>query len=233
MRFFKEAIVSVWRLLFPSICLICEEKEPLKEDIFCLHCKMEVPYTDHFSIENNELKKKFVGRIKINRAIALLYFSKSGSIQGTLHQLKYRNKKYIGVNYGNEFGRKIQTKISKEYWPDVIIPVPLHKRKRAIRGYNQSSVFAQAINSKTNIPINEDILLKTTNTDSQTSKSRTERFENVLNSFEVKNPDQLINKHVMIVDDVCTTGATLEACCTKLQTIKGIVLSVGVIALAQ
>jgi len=210
----------------------CKQALPISDHVFCFNCILDVPFTDHHELLRNELYLKFLGRVEITTASALFYFSKSGIIQKSIHELKYKSNQQIGFEYGKLFGKSI---LESEYelLPEVLIPVPIHYRKRVRRGYNQAQVFAKGISEITGIPINQKTLTKEDDSDSQTKMSRDSRFENVLNSFTLNNPEALESKHVMIVDDVCTTGATLEACATILSEIKGIKISFGIIAMAQ
>jgi len=222
---------DLWELFYPKVCTACKYERPIKNDIFCLKCSLEIPFTDHHLIQKNELLTKFTGRVEILSANALFYFSKAGLIQRTIHALKYKNETYIGKHFGRLMGQRLIE--SNSTLADYIIPVPLHYKKKALRGYNQTMVIAKGMNEITGIPILENILTKVNHSESQTTKSRADRFQNVLDSFELKKNKNLEGKHILVVDDVFTTGATLEACAVKLQNYKNIKISVAVIAMAQ
>ncbi|MDA8692579.1 phosphoribosyltransferase family protein [Saprospiraceae bacterium] len=187
--------------------------------------------TDHFNIAENELKLKLLGRVDVEHAAALHYFIKKGKVQKLIHAFKYKNKPQVATLMGKTFA--IEYLESPHFdTADVIIPIPTHFARLQQRGYNQSYLIAKGVSSITSIPINQKVLIKNKRIVSQTSKKRDERFINVLNSFSVKNSSSLEGKLVLIVDDVFTTGATIEAAITKLQAIKDIKIQVGFIAMA-
>ena len=191
----------------------------------------DVSITDHFDISDNELMLKLLGRVEVEHAAALHYFIKKGKVQKLIHAFKYKNKPQVATLMGKTFAIKY---LESPHFDtaDVIIPIPSHFARLQQRGYNQSYLIAKGVNDVSSIPIGQKVLIKNKRIVSQTSKKRDERFINVLNSFKIKNPEKLEDKLVLIVDDVFTTGATIEAAITKLQTIKGIRIQVGFIAMA-
>ena len=188
-------------------------------------------FTDHFDIADNELKLKLLGRVQVEHAAALHYFIKKGKVQKLVHAFKYKNKPQVATLMGKTFGIKY-LESSHFDLADVIIPIPTHFARLQQRGYNQSYLIAKGVSEISSIPIIRNVLIKNKKIVSQTSKKRDERFINVLNSFSIKNQQKLEGKLVLIVDDVFTTGATIEAAITKLQTIKDIRIQVGFIAMA-
>jgi len=189
--------------------------------------------TDHFQIKDNDLIYRLAGRAEVVHGAALYNFIKSGRIQQAVHSLKYRDKPEIGLVLGQQYGEQMIASALFET-PDYIIPIPLHHNKQKNeRGYNQSEEFAKGISSITGSKVDTSILIKHIEIDSQTSKGRADRFNNVLNSFKLIHPEKLEGKSVLLVDDVMTTGATIEAAYTLLSPIKDIKLYIGLIVLAD
>ena len=189
--------------------------------------------SDNFEIEDNELRRRLLGRVEPTFAAAFYSFIKGGSVQQAVHRLKYENRPDIAVSFGQQYGESLMA--SPHYLkPEVLIPIPLHYAKREIRGYNQSLMFARGIADLLKVPIITDCLVKTKDLVSQTRKSREDRFINVLNSFEFRKKEKLRGKHVMIVDDVVTTGATFEAAVTiLLNHLPRLKIQLAAIALAH
>ena len=203
-----------------------------QEEILCTKCLFHLPKTNFHLHENNPVSRVFWGRVELNAATSYLFFSKQGKTQRLMHNLKYRGKKQVGIYLGNKFGKEL--KKSELYnTVQVVIPVPMHPKKQQKRGYNQSDLIAEGIALAMNAEIQVDNLVKVHNTTSQTKKSRYKRWENVKDVFQVRNEALLQNKHILIVDDVITTGATIEACAHRLSSIKGITISVASLAYAQ
>ena len=232
MKLLLEILQAILELFFPNLCLACFCKRPLRKNLFCLSCKLALPYTDQIDIPENELEYRIYGRFKIIRAAALFRFRKGGKVLEVIHQLKYKNRPQVGVELGREYGRKIlaTTNFPK---PDLIIPIPLHYKKKHTRGYNQAYEFGRGIAEIIGVPITEDILIKVSQSSSQTRMNRLERLENVMNSFKLKNEKKLIGKHVLLVDDIITTGATIEAAAQKLLKSQDLSLSLAIIGMAE
>jgi len=228
-----QAILSDFVFLFyPEYCVSCTVEVPAKEHLFCIDCLFHIPYTDHFENTDNDFIFHFLGRQKLEYATALFQMQKGGRVHTMISKLKYKRRKDIGFALGKMFAEQYVS--SKHFTPfDLIIPVPLHKSKLKARGFNQSEVFANGIASIINCPVHTDCLIKNTSTDSQTSKNRNQRLENVFDSYLLRSTELLENKHILLVDDIVTTGATLEACVMRLKQVPGVRISLGAIAITE
>lgn len=218
-------------LLYPKICILCGNTLFKNEEIACTLCLYKLPRTNFHLLEENPVSKVFWGRVKVEHASSFLYFRKKGIVQTLIHHFKYKGRKDIGVFLGKLYGHELsESKLYDEI--DYIIPVPLHKKKLLSRGYNQSDMFAYGLNESMGIEVLSDILYRKKHSSTQTKKSRFERWENVEEIFELKEAERIRNKHILLVDDVITTGATLEACIQILKQVKGLKVSVVTIAFA-
>tara|TARA_B110000977_G_scaffold109419_2_gene142422 strand:- start:126 stop:707 length:582 start_codon:yes stop_codon:yes gene_type:complete len=164
---------------------------------------------------NTKIGKALRGRVKIEKGVFFIDFSKKEGIQQVLHSIKYQNQKKLGIYMAEQMAQKLGTDFFRDI--DVLIPVPLHPKKNKIRGYNQAELIAQGVYNFKAIPINTTSLIRVLFTESQTNKNRLNRWRNVQDAFELKDKDDLNKKHVLLLDDVFTTGATLEACIKTLQ----------------
>lgn len=223
---------DIVNLFFPNVCLACGETLNRQERIICLSCQLKLPETGFHLHEENPVSRVFWGRVNLNAATSFLFFNKGGNVQKLIHSLKYRNRKEVGIYLGELFGRSlIQSPLYEHI--DFVVPVPLHPKKYRKRGFNQSEMIASGIakSMKTNTDFSN--LQRIVNTDSQTRKSRYNRWENVKGVFAIKAPEHFEEKHILLVDDVLTTGATLEACASTLLEINNTKVSVATIAYAQ
>lgn len=218
-------------LLYPNLCPACNN-HLIENQKLCFDCETNLPLTDFHLHNENEVTEKFYGRIEIENGGSLLRFTKSGRVQELIHQLKYRGNSEIGIHLGRMYGEILKENNAFET-VDLIIPVPLHPKKEKQRGYNQSDMIAQGMAQTLFIPWQRDILIRTEYTTSQTKKSNFDRFENVKNAFNIAKPNVIKYKHILLVDDVLTTGATLEACALKLLEIEGCKVSIAVLAIAE
>ncbi|MCB9080979.1 MAG: ComF family protein [Lewinellaceae bacterium] len=202
-------------LFFPELCLACGEITPPRGTLLCTTCLADLPFTHDHQQAENPFAERFWGRLPIQGGAAFLHFTKKGKVQGMLHQLKYHGRQDLGHYLGRWYGRELQ-KTPPFDTIDCIVPIPLHPRKLRQRGFNQSACFAQGLADSWNLPCALDAVIRTQHTASQTRKSRLARFENVAEAFAIADPDILRGKHVLLVDDVLTTGATLEACGARI-----------------
>jgi ComF family protein len=232
MKLQQSYLADFVSLLFPELCAACRESLMANEHLICTACRYNLPYTNFHLQPDNIVAQQFWGKIKLEGAYALFYFTKGGKIQNLMHQFKYKGVKQIGNLLGNIAGEQlVKNKMFNS--AELIIPVPLHKKRMLQRGYNQSACFAEGLSEKLNAAVENNNLVRLTATETQTHKSRFARFENMQEVFTVKNPEKLINKHVLLVDDVITTGSTLEACGVQLLKIPGLKLSIATIAYAE
>lgn len=231
MRFIPEYLQAVYHLLFPNLCNGCGEELLSNEKIICFSCLSFMPKTKFHLVINNPMEQKFFGRLQVENATAMYYFNKGGSIQNLLHGLKYKNKQEIGLLLGKQFAKQIEDlPWLKDI--DLLIPIPLSKQKLKARGFNQSECIARAMASHLNLPLDTQSVLRPKNTESQTNKSRVERFENVQDAFTITNPKLLERKHVLLLDDVITTGATLEECASAILKVPNTKVSIVTLAYA-
>lgn len=228
MNFFKDIL----NIIFPQLCVICEQALAKNEELLCFKCRSELPRIKVSDICKNEITEKFDGKLAIEFAVAYYYFLKSGKTQKLLHQLKYKNHPEIGYAIGFWLGSSIAPFNSVQR-VDCIIPVPLHSKKEYMRGYNQSKKFADGLSDVLDISIDTLSLQRKTYTISQTKKTKEQRWQNVKEAFEIKRTDLIKDKHILLVDDVITTGATLESCGIKLKEAGAKHISIASIALAQ
>ncbi|MBK8055271.1 MAG: ComF family protein [Saprospiraceae bacterium] len=230
--FIKLLPSDLFHTLFPDICLACDTQPKIRQGDFCVECLHKMPYTDHFSLPDNVVTKHFKGRVKLEYGAALLRFREGGIVQNMLHKLKYKKRKEIGEILGEIAGQKLMSSPLFQK-PDLIIPIPIHYLKEKKRGYNQSSIFGKAVGRVLGVECREDIIIKSKWSESQTGKSRTQRVDNVEEVFELIKPELIQSRHVLIVDDVVTTGATIEACCMKLKASQVGKMSILTIAAAS
>lgn len=231
MKLIRSFFEDLLALFYPNACAVCGENLLKEEDTACTLCLYKTPKTDGFSQQENSVSKLFWGRVQLENAAALYQFEKEGSVQKLIYQLKYEGGKSTGVFLGKQIGYAIK---DCSYFQniDYIIPIPLHPKKEKLRGYNQSKYIAKGIQEILKVKTNNHSLIRTENTDSQTRKKRFSRWENMMNSFALKKTKKLQNTHILLVDDVVTTGATLEACAQKLLEIEGVKVSIVTIAVA-
>jgi len=202
-------------LVFPEICNACGKPLYKHENLICNYCKVKLPYTNfHLQIEN-PIEKTFWGRVNIQKSSAFLFFHKGNRVQHLMHRFKYKGKKEVGELLGDLFGQEL---LKNNYFndADIIIPVPLHPDKLKKRGYNQSEWLAIGISKGLSIPCQNTVLIRAVASSTQTKKNRFERWQNVETIFKVENPAAIEGKHIILVDDVITTGATVEACANTL-----------------
>ena len=219
-------------LFFPHLCPACGNELVAHEKVICTDCRYNLPQTNFHLVPDNIVTRQFWGKINLEGAYALYYFTKGGKVQNLMHHFKYKGMQQIGNELGKIAGSQLATSaafVSVDY----IIPVPLHKSRLKERGYNQSVCFAEGLAEKLSAAVEENNLIRTRATQTQTHRSRFERFENMQEVFAIKNPQRLKGKHILLVDDIVTTGSTLEACAMPLLEIEGLKLSIATIAYAE
>lgn len=225
----RRSLEDLISLFFPVTCKACGNNLVRFEIHVCTYCRFHLPKTNFHEKQDHPLSKVFWGKVNIESASALYYFTKGGKVQRLIHQLKYKGNKEIGTTLGNIYATDLKA-WNESMGYEIVIPVPLHKNKLRKRGYNQSEYFGKGLADGLNLTLSPDALVRNLTSDTQTRKSRFSRWENVEKIFSVRKPDNLINKKILLVDDVLTTGATLEACAAALLEIPG--TKVGVAAIA-
>jgi len=229
LKMYLSAFVSI---LFPENCLSCQGIIEIGESDICSICRFSLPKTGFHLNNENMVAQKFWGKTQLKYAFSYLFFRKEGNVQRLLHELKYKNQPQIGEILGNWYAQEL---LDNDFYKnfDIIIPVPMHPKKQKKRGYNQSACFGKGLAEVWKIPQLEDGIKKLADTVSQTKKSREDRYENMKNGFEIPNIEAIKGKNILLVDDVITTGATLEVCANLLLEKGAKTVSIATIAAAQ
>lgn len=224
-------IKDLLHLFYPHLCLGCGTVLNKKKQPLCISCLSQLPHTNFQNLSNNPTEKIFTGRITVQAAYSEFYFSKQHVVQELIHHLKYKQQKEIGIFLGEIMGVSLSN--SKRFSNiDGIVPLPIHKKREYKRGYNQSLLLAKGISNITNWPLWTEAVIRKSFSTSQTEKQRHQRWQNTIDSFVVTDRTTLLNKHILLVDDVITTGATIEGCGKALSSIEGLFLSVATLAIA-
>jgi len=227
----KQYVNGLISIIYPHFCAACGNVLFLNEEVLCLKCYAELPRTCFHTDPENEVARLFWGRVPVRNATSFIYFNKDSHYRQILHELKYRGQQRVGIEMGRLFGLELkETPFAKA---DLILPIPLHFSKYRKRGYNQSELIASGISQVLNIPVKSGLVIRTVATKTQTKKTRYERWMNVKDTFQVQDPDALHDKYILLVDDVITTGATVEACAAALLSVSGVTLSVASLAFAK
>jgi len=231
MGWVKEYLEDFISLFFPNVCHACGQAMHKGEEVICTYCQYFLPKTNFHLERDNAIEKHFWGRVNLERAAAMYYFQKGSRVQHLIHQLKYRGQTEIGVKLGKLYG--LDLKQSIDYTSvDVIVPVPLHRSKEMQRSYNQVDLFCEGLSETMKKPWEKKALERVNATQTQTHKNRFERWKNVGTVFKVKNEKTLEGKHVLLADDVVTTGSTIEACAAVILAVPETKVSVATIACA-
>lgn len=231
---FNKWTRDLLHVLYPQNCLICKHEFNQSKLAICPVCSSELAYTyfEDYTEETN-LDKLFWGRVQLEGTYALLRFKQQSSTQQILHELKYRNNPEIGKHFGKEIGMKLKH-LAKFSDVDALIPVPLHPKKEFIRGYNQAEVICKGISESSGVSLRKDLLKRISFTESQTKKGKFSRWENMQNRFQIQGTKSAGLKHLLIVDDVVTTGSTLETCVRILrEEFPEVKISIAVLAVAE
>lgn len=223
---------NLLNVMFPMFCNGCSKLLLKNENVICTKCTHNLPFTNHHNIKDTEIHNVFYGLVPFEFAASFLYFTKKGIVQSLIHNLKYKNRQEVGTYLGNLYTKElVNLEVIKNI--DLIIPVPLHKKRFHERGYNQVNTFCKAIEKDLSIPVLENVLVKTKNLKSVTHKSKKNRLEHNKNVFSIENQHKIEGKHILIIDDVFTTGATIEACAREILKIKNTKISILTMAYSQ
>lgn len=227
----KELLSDFLNLIYPNVCTVCGCPLLKEEEAICSECIYKLPKTRFHLIQDNKAQKLFWGKVNVEFASSFFYFQKGTVSQKVLHHLKYKGGKEIGKQLGKQFGAELK-KVEQLKDIDYIIPVPLHKNKFKKRGYNQSEMIANGLSEILNIPVETSNLLRVIENPTQTKKGTYERWENTSGVFALSDQHLFKNKHILLVDDVLTTGATVEACINALCITKDVKVSFVSLAIA-
>lgn len=227
----RELFENVVNLFYPRVCAACGDTLLKDEETVCLKCRYLLPKTGYELHADNPLAQMFYGRVRFHAVTACFFFAKQGKVQHLIHELKYKGNREAGVFLGQQLGESLKNAPLFQ-GIDYLVPVPLHPKREKKRGYNQSLMIARGIAEVTGIAIGDRFLVRGVNTATQTKKSKEERFQNVKDIFQVCHAEELQGKHILLIDDVLTTGATLESCAHKFEDIPGITISAATAACA-
>ncbi|MDU1890233.1 MAG: phosphoribosyltransferase family protein [Dysgonomonas sp.] len=211
----KTIFRNILNLFFPDLCVVCQNRLIEGEQHICVDCLLLIPKTNFHLHPDNRLEQFFAGRIPFERIAAYAYFVKGGSVQSIIHELKYKNNPDIGCFIGQLCGNSVK---DSDFISDIdlLVPVPLHPKRQKQRGYNQSLEICKGISGITQIPIDDKTLIREVNNLSQTKNSRFDRWQNVTDIFAMTDYESFRDKHILLVDDVITTGSTLESCVKEI-----------------
>lgn len=227
----KTWFLSFVHLFFPRQCAGCGAALHEGEEGICMRCNIDMPRTNYHTYKDNRAERMFWGKIPLERATSFFFYHKGSDFRRILHQLKYGGRKDLGTIMGRFMAAEL---LAADYFSDidVIVPIPLHPRKQKLRGYNQSECIARGVASVAGIPIDVTSVLRKRHTETQTRKSAFERWENVDGIFLLHRPERFAGKHVLLIDDVLTTGATVTACADAFSEVEGVRISVLALAVA-
>lgn len=227
----KTWFLSFVQLFFPRQCAVCGAPLQEGEEGICIKCNMDMPRTNYHTHKDNPVERLFWGKMPLERATSYFFYHKGSDFRRILHQLKYGGRKDLGVMMGRFMAAELA---STDFFHDidVIIPVPLHPRKQKMRGYNQSECIAHGVSDVTGISVDTTSVVRNKHVDTQTRKSAYQRWENVDGIFSLKNPKSFKGKHILIIDDVLTTGATTTACADAFVTAEEVRISILTLAVS-
>lgn len=223
---------NLLNLFFPMVCLSCDHHLDVNERYVCTVCRHDFPLTNFESTTENPLTKMLYGRVLLKNATALLWFSKKGLVQRLLHNLKYKGHEEVGLFLGQWLGEDLRQRDGFKTI-DVVVPVPLHAKRLRQRGYNQVHKFGEQLAAALGCEFNTEVLQKSKATTTQVFKDRIRRWVNDDALFMVTEFESLKGKHILLVDDIITTGATIETCANALSKIEGTTISIATMAIAE
>lgn len=230
MNFFNEIRESFLHLLFPHTCSGCGSDILDKENRLCLHCFNALPSTHFEKLPGNPVEKKFWGRLPLQQAMAQYFFTGGSLVQQLIHQVKYNSDKDLGIQLGKMMGHSL--KHSGRFAADAMVPLPLFPEREKRRGFNQSDLLCDGIAAELGIPVLKNTITRPQHTETQTRKGRIERWKNMEGKFLLTDPAGIAGKHILLVDDVITTGATIESCGLELLKAANVNLSVACLCYA-
>lgn len=231
MNYFYDLWDDFISLLFPRLCYACGNHLLRNERLICTGCYVAIPRTNYHLLDDNPVAQLFWGRCLIEKAAAFSFYSRGSRIRNLIHKLKYSGIKDIGYELGRIYAVSLKSS-GFMAGVDMIIPVPLHPSKKRIRGFNQSEYISSGISDVTGLPLNTGSLIRTVLSATQTNRSRYDRWTNVDGIFSVTDEDSIRGKHILLVDDVITTGSTIESCVNELLKVNGVKVSVIAIGCA-
>ena len=228
----KEIKDSFLHLVFPHVCSGCGSDKLNEKSVLCMRCIDALPETNFEMFPGNPVEKIFWGRLPLTGASAQFYFTKESLIQRLMHQFKYKGNKDLGLQLGQMMGERLK-RSDRFSQVDALIPLPLFPAKEKRRGYNQATILCKGMAETMKVPVLDKVITRPQHTETQTRKGRIERWKNMEGKFVLLNPSIINNKHLMLVDDVVTTGATLEACGNELLKAENVQLSVATLCVAS
>ncbi|UKN03673.1 hypothetical protein K6119_09120 [Paracrocinitomix mangrovi] len=222
----KNIATATLDVFYPNHCEMCSVDLNINEQYLCLNCLYDLPYINQKVTDQNALQQLFWGRVDVQYTHALFNFEKGNKTQDILHLIKYKSRTKFAEFLGEKLAQSMPSNVSYDW----IIPVPLHPKKMRKRGFNQSTVIAKGLQSVLNVRLNESLIKRVKHNPSQTTVTKFDRWQNVRDIFEVNKAEKLKDKHVLLIDDVLTTGATIEACVKQLLKIENCKVSVATLA---
>ena len=232
MKSIARGFYNLLEFIYPTLCISCNNRLVIQEKFLCIDCWYDLPVTNFHFHTDNKVAQLFWGRVQIENATAFFAYNKGSNYQHLIHFIKYKGLKELGFETGRRFGNELLASPAFNA-VDIIVPVPLHPKKQKIRGYNQSEWIAKGIAEAMNKTVSINNLRRNLHTSTQTRKNRFERWENVENIFEVTNPYEFRGRHILLIDDVVTTGSTLESCAFQLLQIENVKVSIATLAFAD
>ena len=228
-RILSDMAKGLLHLIYPDLCAGCGTDLVGTKELICLECMESLPLTNFHLYQNNPVEKIFAGRLPVRAASAYVYFTKQSAMQHILHQIKYKNNKELGYYFGRKMGMALR---QSAFYDDVnaLVPLPLYFKREKRRGYNQAKLICEGMAEVMSIPVMDQVVQRKSASETQTSKNRKERWENINGKFLLTGAEAIAQKYILLVDDVVTTGATLEAC--GIELLKAPHLDLGIVTLA-